>query len=36
MNELAKSFSGEDLAPNVDLEPTRKAVADLLDSLQRQ
>jgi len=36
MDELAKSFGREDRAPDVDLEPIRKAVADLLDSLQKQ
>jgi AcrR family transcriptional regulator len=36
IDELAKSFSGEDLAPNVDLKPIRKAVEDLLESLQKQ
>jgi AcrR family transcriptional regulator len=36
VDELAKSFGREDRAPDVDLEPIRKAVADLLDSLQKQ
>jgi AcrR family transcriptional regulator len=36
MDELAKSFGREDLPPDVDLEPIRKAVADLLESLQKQ
>ena len=33
LDQLAKSFDREALAPDFDLTPIRKAVADLIDSL---
>jgi len=35
MDELAESFDRETLAPDFDLKPIRKAVADLIESLQK-
>ncbi|MBD1867158.1 TetR/AcrR family transcriptional regulator [Cyanobacteria bacterium FACHB-471] len=35
MDQLAKSFDHESLAPDFDLKPIRKAVADLIESLQK-
>jgi AcrR family transcriptional regulator len=35
MDELADSFDREVLAPDFDLKPIRKAVADLIESLQK-
>lgn len=35
MDQLAESFDRETLAPDFDLEPIRKAVADLIESLQK-
>jgi hypothetical protein len=34
MDELAYSFDSETLAPDFDLKPIRKAVAELIESLQ--
>lgn len=34
MDELARSYDRETLSPDFDLEPIRKAVADLMESLQ--
>jgi len=34
MDQLAKSFEADNLAPNFDLKPVRKAVAELIESLQ--
>jgi len=36
IDELAKSFDRDALAPDFDLKPVRKAVADLIDSLPKQ
>lgn len=35
MDQLAKSFDREALAPDFDLKPIRKAVANLIESLQK-
>jgi AcrR family transcriptional regulator len=35
MDELSESFDDEVLAPDFDLKPIRKAVADLMDSLKK-
>ena len=35
MDVLADSFDREALAPDFDLKPVRKAVADLIESLQK-
>ena len=35
MDELAESFDSEALSPNFDLKPIRRAVADLIESLQK-
>src|SRR6202051_3466714 len=35
MDELAESFDRETLAPDFDLKPIRKAVADLIESVQK-
>src|ERR1700730_11488060 len=35
MDELAESFDREALAPDLNLKPIRKAVADLIESLQK-
>jgi hypothetical protein len=34
MDQLAKNFDREALAPDFDLKPIRKAIADLIESLQ--
>jgi hypothetical protein len=35
MDQLAASFDDEALAPDFDLKPIRKAVGDLIESLQK-
>jgi hypothetical protein len=35
MDELAESFDDDALAPDFDLKPVRKAVADLIESLAK-
>jgi len=34
MDELADSFDRETLAPDFDVKPIRKAIAELIESLQ--
>jgi AefR-like transcriptional repressor, C-terminal domain len=36
IDELAKDFDREALVPNIDLKPVRRAVTELLDSLQKK
>jgi hypothetical protein len=35
MDQLAESFDRETLAPDFDLKPIRRAVADFIDSLPK-